>query len=57
MDLTPILGAVEVHGEGIKDGGKAIALGVGAGLGLIGAGISIGFISVRRSSRLPASPR
>ena len=28
MDLTPILGAVEV-GEGIKDGGKAIALGVG----------------------------
>jgi F-type H+-transporting ATPase subunit c len=43
MDLTPILGAVEV-GEGIKDGGKAIALGVGAGLGSIGAGIGVGFI-------------
>jgi F-type H+-transporting ATPase subunit c len=43
MDLTPILGAVEV-GEGIKDGGKAIALGVGAGLGSIGAGVGIGFI-------------
>jgi F-type H+-transporting ATPase subunit c len=42
MDLSP-LAAVEV-GEGIKDGGKAIALGVGAGLGSIGAGIGVGFI-------------
>ena len=43
MDLSPILGAVEL-GEGVKDGGKAIALGVGAGLGSICAGIGVGFI-------------
>jgi F-type H+-transporting ATPase subunit c len=29
---------------GITDAGKAIALGVGAGLGSIGAGIGVGFI-------------
>jgi F-type H+-transporting ATPase subunit c len=46
MDLlTPIAAASSgVTDTGIKDAGKAIALGVGAGLGSIGAGIGIGYI-------------
>ena len=41
MDLTAIPLA-EVTDEGVKSAGKAIALGVGAGLGSIGAGIGVG---------------
>ena len=33
-----------VTDTGVTDAGKAIALGVGAGLGSIGAGIGVGFI-------------
>jgi F-type H+-transporting ATPase subunit c len=46
MDLlTPIAAASSgVTDKGITDAGKAIALGVGAGLGSIGAGIGIGYI-------------
>jgi F-type H+-transporting ATPase subunit c len=46
MDLlTPIAAASSgVTDTGITDAGKAIALGVGAGLGSIGAGIGIGYI-------------
>src|SRR4051794_41958105 len=46
MDLlTPIAQASSgITDTGITDAGKAIALGVGAGLGSIGAGIGVGFI-------------
>ncbi len=45
MDLLPIAQAAEaVDLTPIVDAGKAIALGVGAGLGSIGAGIGIGII-------------
>jgi F-type H+-transporting ATPase subunit c len=43
MDLSPIAQAA-VDSVDIKDGLRAVALGVGAGLGSIGAGIGIGFI-------------
>jgi F-type H+-transporting ATPase subunit c len=43
--LIPIAQAAEgITDTGITDAGKAIALGVGAGLGSIGAGIGIGLI-------------
>jgi F-type H+-transporting ATPase subunit c len=41
MDLMS-LPIAEVTDEGVTDAGKAIALGVGAGLGSIGAGIGVG---------------
>ena len=46
MDLTPVLQIAQAadptaYGE---NAGKAIALGVGAGLGTIGPGIGVGFI-------------
>ena len=41
MDLSPV--AAAISDEGIEAAGKAIALGVGAGLGSIGAGIGIIF--------------
>ena len=45
MDLLPIAQAAQtVDLAPITDAGKAIALGVGAGLGSIGAGIGIGLI-------------
>ena len=45
MDLLPIAQAAQsVDLKPITDAGKAIALGVGAGLGSIGAGIGIGLI-------------
>ena len=46
MDLLlPIAQASQgITDTGITDAGKAIALGVGAGLGSIGAGIGIGLI-------------
>jgi len=45
MDFLPLAQASEqVLADGITDAGKAIALGVGAGLGSIGAGLRIGFI-------------
>jgi F-type H+-transporting ATPase subunit c len=41
--LIPLAQAAEgVTDTGVTDAGKAIALGVGAGLGSIGAGIGIG---------------
>lgn len=46
MDLSPLIflaDAVENEAIGRK-AGKAIALGVGAGLGTIGPGIGVGFI-------------
>ena len=43
IDPLTIAATTDV-GTGVKDAGKAIALGVGAGLGSIGAGIGIGFI-------------
>ena len=42
MDLSPV--AAAISDEGIEAAGKAIALGVGAGLGSIVAGIGIGII-------------
>jgi F-type H+-transporting ATPase subunit c len=44
--LLPIAQAASsgVTDTGVTDAGKAIALGVGAGLGSIGAGIGVGFI-------------
>ena len=43
--LVPIAQASSgVTDTGITDAGKAIALGVGAGLGTIGPGIGVGFI-------------
>jgi F-type H+-transporting ATPase subunit c len=39
-DIAPVLAAVD---DG-ADAGKAIALGVGAGIGTIGPGIGVGFI-------------
>ena len=42
MDLLPI--AAAVTDKGVTNAGKAIALGVGAGLGSIGAGIGIWII-------------
>src|SRR2546423_1757953 len=58
MDLlTPIAQASSgITDTGVKDAGKAIALGVGAGLGSIGAGIGIGFIfgqEVESAARRP----
>ena len=45
MDLGSLTTlAAGVTDAGVKDAGKAIALGVGAGLGSIGAGIGIGLI-------------
>jgi F-type H+-transporting ATPase subunit c len=43
MELLP-LAATGVTDEGVASAGKAIALGVGADLGSIGAGIGIGII-------------
>ena len=43
MDPT-LLPIAEVSSEAVESAGKAIALGVGAGLGSIGAGIGVGFI-------------
>ena len=42
--VDPLAASSGVTDSGITDAGKAIALGVGAGLGSIGAGIGIGFI-------------
>ena len=46
VDLTvPLAQAAQgVTDTGVTDAGKAIALGVGAGLGSIGAGIGVGII-------------
>lgn len=45
MDLLPIAQAAQtVDLQPVVDAGKAIALGIGAGLGSIGAGIGIGLI-------------
>ena len=43
MDLSPVVAAVT--DEGVEAAGKAVALGVGAGLGSIGAGIGFGLIA------------
>src|SRR4051812_50220372 len=43
MDPT-VLPLAEVSSEAVESAGKAIALGVGDGLGSIGAGIGVGFI-------------
>ena len=40
MDLLPVIAAVDDASDGLK----AIALGVGAGLGTIGPGIGVGYI-------------
>jgi F-type H+-transporting ATPase subunit c len=43
--VIPIAQAAEgITDAGITDAGKAIALGVGAGLGTIGPGIGVGYI-------------
>ena len=43
--LVPIAQASSgITDTGITDAGKAIALGIGAGLGTIGPGIGVGFI-------------
>ena len=42
--LTVIAQAADPGAEAITDAGKAIALGVGAGLGTIGPGIGVGYI-------------
>ena len=45
MDLVLLAQAAQgVTDEGVTAAGKAIALGVGAGLGSIGAGIGVGYI-------------
>jgi F-type H+-transporting ATPase subunit c len=46
MDPTPLLQIAQAADPATygKDAGKAIALGVGAGLGTIGPGIGVGFI-------------
>ena len=46
MDLSPIIHFAQAAGaEGVgRKAGKAIALGVGAGLGTIGPGIGVGYI-------------
>lgn len=48
MDLALIplaqAAAQGVTDDGVSKAGKAIALGIGAGLGSIGAGIGVGFI-------------
>ena len=47
MDLTPIVHIAQSLEEAEamgKSAGKAIALGVGAGLGTIGPGIGVGYI-------------
>ena len=46
MEFLPLIAqaAQGVTDTGVSDAGKAIALGIGAGLGSIGAGIGVGFI-------------
>jgi F-type H+-transporting ATPase subunit c len=46
LSLIPIVHAATtgVTDDGVSKAGKAIALGIGAGLGSIGAGIGVGFI-------------
>ena len=43
--LIPLAQAAQgVTDTGVTDAGKAIALGVGAGLGTVGPGVGVGFI-------------
>ncbi len=60
MDVLPLIAqsTETVTDTGVTDAGKAIALGVGAGLGSIGAGIGVGNVwaaYIQALSRNPAS--